>query len=176
MPDFPVYLWVLALNFKYVCLIHNTQRTQRNSEGPQPGAFKREELEGTGEKCLQGIIKQKGLKWGWGAKGSVKEGTWVGINNTKDLSKKVYGNLLLQTFLFIERVKMELPDHMETTPSRHQKLTTSKPSAKNGFLLLELLAHEAPQNPKYHSLLSQLLVTLQNLKIKWILFSIATFS
>lgn len=39
--------------------------------------------------------KQEGLKWGWGAKGGIKEGTWVGINNTKDLSKKVYGNLLL---------------------------------------------------------------------------------
>lgn len=78
-----------------MCLIHSTQRTQGISEGPWPGAFKGEELEGIGERCLQGVIKQEGLKWGWGAKGGIKEGTWVGINNTKDLSKKVYGNLLL---------------------------------------------------------------------------------
>lgn len=42
MPDVLAYLWVLALNFKYVCLIHNTQRTQGISEGPWPGAFKKE--------------------------------------------------------------------------------------------------------------------------------------
>lgn len=86
-----------------------------------------------------------------------EEGIQGGIDKTKELLEKdVWKPSNIEASIYIKQ---------NNVLTRHQRLTNKQTSVRNGLLLLQLLHNEIPLTPKYYSLLSLPLVTLQYLMV-----------